>query len=415
MATARDWEERDYALFMAIMALMGGFYWAIRGSAGFGGGQGALMAGSGWALWWLWGSHIGTVHSTRPYASLWAVVAIMCGTMLGGMTGYGVYTAWVDGRFQLSEGLPAREVAPWTGYAMFLACGLHWGGNLGAFLAWCAPLRATTWQTWLLRIGCGLGGAWLAWAVVRGAPQLFLPFYEEGIYSDPANKICLRAAGALEGTALHVGLFLGFLCAELIRRDHRAVLLMLTLALGFAIPFCVGGFWHTLRDSAIQLNWWKNWEMGIGLGGGLSLGLAFLWFNTPGDVPLRPVGPVAARFFGWGIPVWWALQNVTDNGAKGWCSIHHVSLSNTVWTVVLLSTAGLIFVKWQGTRVLGLSTETWDNIVLPFAVIQGAIVLAGILVSWPVEWTTGNSFIAFMYCIYLGGSAVCYWQLRPRL
>lgn len=416
MITAtRPWEERDERMLLVVFALMGGFYWAIRGSAGFGGGQGALMAGTGWALLWIWASHLGTVRSTRPYASPWAVVAIMLGTMLGGMTGYGVYTAWVDGRFLVHDSAAPQAISPLWGYAMLLVCGLHWGGNLGALLSWCAPERRADALAWLLRLGLGIGGGALAWALVRGAPHLFLPLYTPELYSDPANKTCLRAVGAVETIAIHLGVFLGFLTAALLRRDRRAVKLMLTVSLGFALPFCIGGYWHTLRDSALQLDWWKNWEMGIGLGGGLSLGLAFLWFNQPGAVPPAPLGPIATRFFGWGIPVWWGLQNVLDNGVKGWCDIHQMPLNNSVWTVLLLGSAGLMLVKWRGTRLLGLSTQTSDSIELPCLTLQGAIVLAGLAVSWPVTFATGNYFLLTAYSIYLGVSTYCAWQLRQRL
>lgn len=48
-----------------------------------------------------------------------------------------------------------------------------------------------------------------------------------------------------------------------------------------AAPFTVGGYWHTFEGPALELPWWKNWEMSIGLGGGLAFGLAFYLFNRP--------------------------------------------------------------------------------------------------------------------------------------
>lgn len=53
------------------------------------------------------------------------------------------------------------------------------------------------------------------------------------------------------------------------------------MAHGFAIPFALGGYWHTMGSISTEINWWKNWEMTIGLGGGAAWGLAFLWFNVP--------------------------------------------------------------------------------------------------------------------------------------
>lgn len=106
--------------------------------------------------------------------------------------------------------------------------------------------------------------------------------------------------------AQHVGLFLGFLSVELARRDWRAVKVMLVMAFGFAIPFAAGGYWHTLRGADPAIDWWKNWEMTIGLGGGLAFGLAFYLFNRPSEPPRRPalrlerivaVGPVLLALY----------------------------------------------------------------------------------------------------------------------
>ena len=60
------WSNTDYALAAAVMCLMGGYYWAIRGTGGYGGETGGALAGLGWALLWYafsrWGGEGGSFY-----------------------------------------------------------------------------------------------------------------------------------------------------------------------------------------------------------------------------------------------------------------------------------------------------------------------------------------------------------------
>ena len=133
---SRPWTGIDYVMAAVIMGLMGLFYCAIRGTAGYGGASGGILAGFGWALIWYAFSQSGEGAARRPYGHPWILLAIACGIAYGGFTGYGVYISWLNGRFFLNHPEMERAVPAWTGYAMLFACGFHWGGNTGCFMAW---------------------------------------------------------------------------------------------------------------------------------------------------------------------------------------------------------------------------------------------------------------------------------------
>ncbi|HPC18528.1 MAG TPA: hypothetical protein P5318_19240 [Candidatus Hydrogenedentes bacterium] len=399
----RTWTQTDYGLVAGIMCLMGGYYWAIRGTSGYGGETGGALAGFGWALLWYAFSQMGGAER-RPYATPWMLVAITCGIMFGGFTGYGVYISWLNGKYCMNHPDLERAVPAWTGYAMLFLCGLHWGGNTGCFMAWCAPNRPLRLQDWVARIFCGVAGAVAALAFVRIFPQLFLPFYSEGVYNIPEYKTCQRALLSIQTIAPHVGSAIGFLAYEIIRRDRRAVAMILTLALGFAIPFTIGGIWQTQHGSPIRIDWWKNWEMSIGLGGGLAFGLAFWLFNRPADAVQPALGRWSRTFFRSGIPLWLPCIPVLQGCYDGWCEIHGVE-------PVLAGYATLFGLSFLPVLVLWARQLRHPPGGAPYRVpcasimaLQLLIVAAGVIVSIPRTWRFGNTFLAAAYTLYIGTS-----------
>ncbi|HUW59955.1 MAG TPA: hypothetical protein VMZ06_03030 [Candidatus Bathyarchaeia archaeon] len=406
----------DYLSITIIMGLMGAFFWAIRGTGGFGGEQGGILAGLGWAVLWYGFSRIDGTARTRPYGHAGAIVAITFGIAVGGFTGYGVYNSWVRGQFFLDHPNGLRDVGAWTGYAMLFVCGLHWGGIPGAFLAWCAPRKPVRWQGWAGRIGGGIAGAVAAGVIVRVFPQWFLPFYNEGIYQLPENATCIRAAGSIRNIAPHVGLFLGFLAFEIGRRDWRAVGIMLVMALGFAIPFSVGGYWHTMNDSALQISWWKNWEMSIGLGGGLAFGLAFYLFNRPEDVAPRPVTSTE-RIAGAGIPLAIGLAQILMGGYEGFRSLHKLPWAELPDLSAFLVIAGMVLVAIISLPLIGRSSTAAPRHAaepipswVPFAVVT-LIVVVGYLVSIPPKLQLANNVLLLLYTAYIAVSAMLIFPL----
>lgn len=404
-----------YLTITVIMGLMGAFYWAIRGTGGYGGGQGALLAGLGWGtLWYLFSCLDGTSRQ-RPYGSARMIAAITFGVGIGGMTGYGVYIAWLQGKFYLNYPDGVRDVAAWTGYAMLFFCGLHWGGIAGAFMAWVAPRTPLGRNGWLARIGAGILGAVIAGFVVRLFPQLFLPFYNEGIYQIEANKTCVRALGSIHNIAPHVGLFLGFLTFEAVRRDWRAVGMMTLVALGFATAFTVGGIWQTYQGSELKLDWWKYWEMSIGLGGGLSIGLAFYLFNRPESGMTQPITR-KERIWGAAFPVWLVGSLTMMNAYKGFIRIHEIDGGGN--TRVLVS---LIILAPMTVLFLWLIRNAYkDSSTLPLplwicGLIQAIIIICGYLVSIHIPFHLWSSTLLIMYTFYITTSLIMFLlMLRCR-
>ena len=169
MVTANRMRPVDYFIITIVMGLSGAFFWAIRGTGGYGGEQGAALAGLGWAALWHLSSRLGGADRQRPYGGGAAMAAIVFGIAVGGLTGYGVYNSWVRGEFYINYPEGGRAVGAWTGYAMLFVCGLHWGGMAGVFLAWCAPRIPLQKRDWLLRIGAGIAGAVLASEIGRAS------------------------------------------------------------------------------------------------------------------------------------------------------------------------------------------------------------------------------------------------------
>lgn len=376
-----------------VMGLMGMYFWAIRGTGGYGGAPGAVVAGLGWALLWQIFSSVGAARGGTPPRSPWILAALILGVGVGGMTGYGVYTAWVRGEFFLNHPDGLRSVAPWTGYAMLFVCGLHWGGVAGAFIAW-ALAGPVSRKTWILRIASGIAGALLAVQLVSRLPQLFLPFHAEGLYLDPANETCIRAAGSMENVFSHVGLFLGFLVCELARGNRRGTVLMLFVALGFALPFAVGGYWHTLRELPLKLDWWKNWEMSIGLGGGLTFGGVF-WAVHREPAPARTRSDVPRFVL---VLLGLALYVTVRCAVKG--VMDHEKLDPKAFVrgldaaVLMLGALGFFLHRAAARHREGFLSQLPAGALLAGL---GVICLCGYAVTLPGGPSTGRSFLLAVY------------------
>jgi len=256
----------------------------------------------------------------------------------------------------------------------------------------------------------------LAGYAVRLVPDCFLPFYEEGLYAVAENGTCIRALHSVQTIALHSGLFLGFLAFELWRRDWRAVGMMLVLALGFAIPFTVGGYWHTLNESGLQIDWWKNWEMSIGLGGGLAFGLAFRLFNRPLPGITSPAVSSKEMLFGGGLPLWLVSVVTVAGACNGFSNIH--GLEGTVCNgvplcLVFLLPAGLGFAWWIYREL-----RKNGNAIIPASLLATTlilIILAGYLVSTPLPLQPAHKVLLMAYTFYISMSLLLFLFARKSV
>lgn len=414
MTKSDSWALEDYLHFGIIMSLMGGFYWAIRGTGGYGGETGAMLAGSGWAMWWYLASRRGADAATRPYGSAWAVVAITFGIAIGGFTGYGVWMSWLGGKFYYTPNGEYREIARWIGFFMLFLCGLQWGGLAGCFLSWCAPERPVSPASWGIRIACGVAGGVAATWFLNTFPQLHLPFYGEGIYDNPDWGSVQRTRNQIMPVGMHLGVVLGFLAFEAARRDWRAVKMIVTMMLGFGIPFAVGALWHLGNETGLRLGWWKHWEMSIGLGGGAAFGLAFWLFNRPSVVSRPALHPNAALFFAFGGPLWLVLLNNFQGVYDGLAKKLGAEPNMIGMAVLAVLCAVPVFVRWRGKRLLDLDANGTSVPLTPFVIVQTGIVVCGWLVTVDRNWALANWVIAGAYVVYLAGSVYCARRLWGR-
>jgi hypothetical protein len=250
----------------------------------------------------------------------------------------------------------------------------------------------------------GLAGAAGALALVLLVPGWFLPFHGEGIYQ--GNE---RAVGSVRNIAPHVGLFLGFLGHEVLRRDWRAVSVMGLLGLGFAVAFSAGGYWHTFHGHPLGLDWWKHWEMSIGLGGGLSLAVLFRCYNRPAGMP-RPAASRAERYWT-ALTLWIVGGGVVANAWDGFVTIHGLAWPGAyraALTVLYLLLAGAILIRWLSGAADA----------LPGRVVAGLLVLlgvAGYLVSVPSGGGFALWVLVAVYSGCIAGSLGVFWGvLRAR-
>jgi hypothetical protein len=159
-------------------------------------------------------------------------------------------------------------------------------------------LKETRIWHWVLRIACGLIGAYLARFLIAHYPQYFLPLYD--LIPDKYQHLDLhpnlgRMVNDCSTAVYHLGLILGFLAFEVFRRDRKNVGLILTVGSVNGIGWALFQNWKWAPHvfPGIQFNFWRCWESSGGLSMGLAFGLAYFLVNRPMSDQERAV--VASR------------------------------------------------------------------------------------------------------------------------
>ena len=221
-------------------------------------------------------------------------------------------------------------------------------------------------------------------------------------------------------------LFVGFLIFEIVRRDWRAVRIMLVMSLGFAIPFAVGGYWHTMHGSELRIDWWKNWEMTIGLGGGLAFGLAFYLFNQPESANAPRTVTRLERIFGIGLTLWLTVGIVILGAYEGFIRVRGLKES-------LEATRGVAFKMYIAVATMALAIWVYRTMTTKQEILEnpkcspmpmklllailGIIVVAGYVTSIPDEIQLANQVLLTAYSVYIGTTVLLFgwlWNRRPR-
>jgi len=278
---------RELVLPALLFGALGAMTWAIRGCSGFGAVAGCIFAGVTWGAAWWYLAHDPAGQPKRRYSSGWVVPALTFGIGLAGARGWMQWPSFFDGRLYTDAGRGQFvPIGRSYGFLWLFIAGVPWAGWGACALAWCGSKRPTRLWHWVIRIGLGVGGAALAGYLFRHHPRWFLPLYEtlEGRYRDlRANPSLRRLVGDCGAALVHLGAYLGFLLYEVLRRDWKNALLILTVGLlnGAGWSACQNWKWANHLWGSGTFNFWRCWESCGGISIGLAYGIAWFLVNRP--------------------------------------------------------------------------------------------------------------------------------------
>ncbi|MGQ4872662.1 MAG: hypothetical protein ACP6IY_01170 [Promethearchaeia archaeon] len=409
-------EELIYELILPIIFLgcIGAFYWAIRGSAGYGGAGGGVFAGIGWALAWYFLSYESNINKRRPYSSGWVVIAITLGISIGGLHGYGQFVSWISGKFYINYPYDYVPINPIIGYLWFFQCGLAWGGLAGIFIGWCGSKEPLKLKGWCFRILFGIIGTLIGFIITYLRPDLINPLYNDVNYSTCSD--CERNLSTSLSSMALLGLYLGFLVYEFIRKDWRNVALALTMGIGFGLAFSIFSFWHLFSGfSDLPLDWWKNWEMSIGFFGGATIAICFYLYNRPFEddkislIRIQPyskyrkaekiIGINLAITIALGWAIIGAISGVVEQQNLGESLIISIGIPLALICIIIFLISTLIAIK----KPIGLEDKKSiiNRPALLFAIIHTILIILGYIVSFTINMTFAHWFLIWIYTIFL--------------
>jgi len=355
-----------------LFAALGAMTWAVRGCSGFGAVAGCIFAGVTWGAAWWYLAHDPTGQTKRRYSSGWVVPALTFGIGLAGARGWMQWPSFFDGKLFTDAGR-GQFVPIDRGYGflwLFIA-GVPWAGWGACALAWCGSKRDTRLWHWIIRIGFGIGGAALAGYLFRHYPRWFLPLYDtlESRYRDlHANPSLRRLIGDCGAALIHLGAYLGFLLYEILRRDRKNAVLILTVGLlnGLGWSACQNWKWANHLWGANSFNFWRCWESCGGISIGLAYGVAWFLVNRP--MSNEEQDQIASR--------------------------HWIEGPNLEWLVVY---SGIVYGVY---RLLSGQLDGWGHIYLAIALLFGVAYCA---MRWrsPVGPAGGDPTLQ-RWAVYLG-------------
>jgi hypothetical protein len=275
----------DFVLPTLLFAALGAMTWAVRGCSGFGAVAGCVFAGVTWGAAWWFIAQVPDGERRRRYDSGWIVLALTVGVGLSGDRGWMQWPHFFDGRLMTDAGKGAFVPIPRTyGFLWMFLAGVAWAGLGACLLAWCGSLRPTRLWHWALRVACGLGGALLARHLFSTYPQTFLPLYAslEAKYRDLGSNPSLRRLINDCGAATtHLGAYLGLLLYEVLRREGKNVVLILTVGLvnGSGWALLQNWTWAKRIWPGSRFNFWRCWESSGGISIGIAYGIAYALVN----------------------------------------------------------------------------------------------------------------------------------------
>ncbi len=323
----------DLVLPTLLFAALGAMAWAVRGCSGFGAVNGCVFAGVTWGAAWWYISRDPAGRQSRPFNSGWIVLALTVGIGLSGNRGWMQWPSFFDNQLQLNT--PEGKFAPISrayGFLWLFVAGVPWAGLGACLLSWCGSHRRAGSRDWALRISCAVAVALLARFLFDAFPAVFLPLYKSlgAEYADlHANPNLRRLINDDRAALTHLGLYLGFLLAEVGRRDWRNVKLITTVGLLNGVGWALFQNWKwapALFPNA-SFNWWRCWESSGGISIGIAYGVGYWLANRPASAaemratPL-PTGNPNLERFGLYLGLLLGLGLSIKNGLKGWANLY---------------------------------------------------------------------------------------------
>lgn len=292
-----------YELWLPILlfASAGAITWAIRGTTGWGGIDGTIVPGLTWALLWYYLCHRKGIDARG------IVLWLGMGLALGGELGYGQYTGWILGRFNVGEDL--LPISPVVGYLWFVICGIGWGAPGGIVLGWALGGPATP-RRWAIRVllmavllafifnlGAPVLGKgiieWLGDRFVHWCPGLLFPHADQGIY---AGELGNHLGRTVYTNTQNFCVLLWWVCAMLVaawQRDRHTLFTGAVIGGGFGPGFAIAAAWcHGYSIAPQAVDWWKMWELHSGFNLGLLYAIVLYWsirqVDTTEEADTRP-------------------------------------------------------------------------------------------------------------------------------
>lgn len=434
--TPRSAVARDLVLPTLLFMALGGMTWAIRGCSGFGGEDGCLFAGFTWGVAWWWIARDASARQSRRYASGWVVLALMVGISFSGARGWMQWPSFFDGHLQTNAGKGEFVPIPRSyGFLWLFIAGVPWAGLGACLLAWCGAGGSMRARDWVLRAACVAGGGFMAWWIFEHRMDLFMPLYHElaDRYADlKSNPNLRRLINDNRKAVMHLGLYLGGLTAEAIRRDGRNCVLILTVGLlnGLGWALCQNWTWAPRFWPGAQFNFWRCWESSGGLSIGLAYGVAYFLVNRrlseterqKLSMPPGHVWPNLERFVLYATLIV-GLGVSIRCGLKGWANIYlgNEDYWNRLFLRILtpLALLGIGLAAWRTwTRRIepDSSADLFPNAAkLTWLVLIVQNILAQLVTGPLSSWLEVAFSIYYILLLAISGTIVFHYQSRKIL
>jgi hypothetical protein len=171
-----------------------------------------------------------------------------------------------------------------------------------------------------------------------------------------------------------------------------------------------------MQGSSLQIDWWKNWEMTIGLVGGLAFGAAFWRFNRPARDRAATSGRLERAWLRTGLHLSLPSFVLLGGAYDGWCQLRNTEVSRSGFVGPFLASVcvPLTFRLWRGRTGRPTGAGCGASLRTSLALV-GMIVGAGYLVSIPTQWQLANVVLITLYTALVGASALlttAIWRRR---